>query len=154
MNVVNLRGLEADPVVGREQGAVRIFVWCITERAGDVLGPHWHDGEELFRVLSGRLRFQVGDDVREVGAGAIVVIPPKVIHSHSVLEDSELEVIGEIGSGVYVRMTGADGEQLEQELFVRDVPWSRLPADDNYYITREEQLERFRLASAGDAVFP
>ena len=154
MNVVNLRGLESNPMVGREQGAVRIFIWCVTEQAGDVLGPHWHDGEELFRVLSGRLRFQVGDDVQEVGAGAIVVIPPKVIHSHSVLEDSELEVIGEIGSGVYIRMTGADGRQLEQELFVRDVPWSRLPADDSYYITREEQLERFRLASAGDAIFP
>lgn len=154
MNVVNLRGLDANPMVGRDQGAVRLFIWCVSERAGDILGPHWHDGEELFRVLSGQLRFQVGDDAREVGAGEIVVIPPKVIHSHTVLEDCELEVIGEIGSGVYIRMTGDDGDVYEQELFVRDVPWSRLPADERYYITREEQLERFRLASAGDATFP
>ena len=154
MNVVNLRGLEANPMVGREQGAIRLFIWCVTEQAGDVLGPHWHDGEELFRVLSGRVRFQVGDAIRAVGAGEVVVIPPKVIQSHTVLEDCELEVLGEIGSGVYIQLTGADGEFLEQELFVRDVPWSRLPADDSYYITREEQLERFRLASTGDAVFP
>jgi quercetin dioxygenase-like cupin family protein len=154
MNVVNLRGLDALPVVGREQGARRIFIWCFSEQAGELLGPHWHDGEEFFRVLSGRLRFKVGDEIREVGAGEVVVLPPKVIHSHMVLEDCELEVIGEISSGVYVQITGPDGEFSEQELFVRDVPWSRLPADDSSYITRDQQLERFRLASDGDGSFP
>jgi quercetin dioxygenase-like cupin family protein len=114
MNVVNLRGLDAHPMVGREQGAQRIFIWCFSEQAGEFLGPHWHDGEEFFRVLSGRLRFKVGDEIREVGAGEVVVIPPKVLHSHKVLEDCELEVIGEISSGVYVQVTGTDGEFSEQ----------------------------------------
>jgi hypothetical protein len=95
-------------------------------------------------VLYGRLRFEVGRDVREVGPGEVIIIPPDVEHGHVALEDTELEVIGEIGSGVFITVEQPDGTARVQELFVRDVPWSRVPEDDSHYISREEQLRRFR----------
>lgn len=144
MKVVAIRGTAEDVVVGPEQGATRIFIWCVTEPAGEVLGLHHHHGEELFRVLYGRLRFQVGNDTREIGAGEVIIVPPFVEHGHIALEETELEVIGEIGSGVFVMVEDADGSRREQELFVRGVPWSRAPADDSLYVSREEQLRQFR----------
>jgi quercetin dioxygenase-like cupin family protein len=144
MKVVNIRGSVEDMVIGPEQGATRLFLWCVTEPAGQVLGRHHHHGEELFRVLYGRLRFEVGTDVREVGPGEVIIVPPGVEHSHVALEDTELEVIGEIGSGVFITVEQPDGTARVQELFVRDVPWSRVPEDDSHYISREEQLRRFR----------
>ena len=144
MKVVDLRGLNGDPVVGPEQGATRLFIWCISEPAGEVLGHHFHLGEELFRVLSGRVRFLVGESVREIGAGELIIIPPGTIHGHTVLEDAELEVLGEIASGVFITVQDADGTVREQEIFVRGVPWSRIPEDEKNYISRDEQLRRFR----------
>jgi quercetin dioxygenase-like cupin family protein len=144
MKVVDLRGLNGDPVVGPEQGATRLFIWCVTEPAGEVLGPHFHLGEELFRVLSGRVQFLVGDSQREVGPGEVIIIPPGTVHGHTVIEDAELEVLGEIASGVFITVEELDGTSREQEVFVRGVPWSRVPEGPSQYISREEQLRRFR----------
>lgn len=148
MKVVNIRGTVEDVVIGPEQGASHLFIWCITEPAGETLSPHHHHGEELFRVLYGRLRFQVGEVTREVGPGEVIIVPPNVEHGHVALEDTELEVIGEIGSGVFISVDAPDGTVGEHELFVRGVPWSRIPEDESQYITREEQLRRFRRDAA------
>jgi quercetin dioxygenase-like cupin family protein len=144
MRVVDIRGTAEDVVVGPEQGATRIFIWCVTEPAGEVLALHHHHGEELFRVLYGRLRFQVGGETREVGPGEVIIVPPNVEHAHVALEDTELEVIGEIGSGVFITVDEPGGTGREQELFVRGVPWSRVPDDESQYVSREEQLRQFR----------
>jgi len=42
--------------------------------------PHSHPFEQLAYVVSGRVRFEIGDDVVEVGAGQVVRIPPDVVH--------------------------------------------------------------------------
>jgi len=136
--------LNGDPVVGPEQGATRLFIWCVTEPAGEVLGPHFHMGEELFRVLSGRVRFLVGESQREVGPGEVIIVPPGIMHGHTVIEDAELEVLGEIASGVFISVEELDGTSRHEEIFVSGVPWSRVPDDESRYISREEQLRRFR----------
>jgi cupin domain len=144
MNVIDIRGFTEDAIVGPQNGATRVFIWCTTVQAGHVVGLHKHLGEELSRVLYGRLRFRVGDQVQEIGAGEVVIVEPETIHGYVALEDTEIEVYGEIGSGIFIPVDGPyDGADFE-EIFVRDVPWSRAPQDERQYITRAEQIERFR----------
>ena len=38
-------------------------------------------------ILSGRIRFHIGDEVRDVGAGGIVLIPSNVMHWGEVIGD-------------------------------------------------------------------
>lgn len=144
MKVVDIRGIEDDALVGPSQGAERIFLWCISARAGYRIGLHLHHGEEMFRILSGRLRFRVGEETRDVDSGAIIVIPPRTPHAYIALEDSELEVYGQIGSGEFGLVTEPDGTIREEEVFVRDIPWSRVPDDESRYMTREERLRQHR----------
>ncbi len=142
MKVVDIRGIEDDALVGPDQGATRLFLWCISALTGYRIGLHLHHGEELFRILSGRLRFRVGDETRDVGSGAIVVIPPRTPHAYIALEDSELEVYGQIGSGEFGLVQEPDGTVREEEVFVRDIPWSRTPDDESRYMTREDRLRQ------------
>ena len=144
MYVIDLHGFSDDAIVGPEHGATRIFIWCTTAVAGHVVGLHYHQGEEISRVLYGRLRFRVGDEVREVGAGEVVIIPPGVDHAYRVLEDAAIESYGEIGSGIFSRIRQLDGSYEAQEVYVREVPWSRVPPPGKAYVSREDQLRRFR----------
>jgi hypothetical protein len=121
-----------------------LFIWCTTAPAGQVVALHHHLGEELIRVLYGKLRFRAGDQVRDLGPGEVVIVEPGIVHGYITLEDAEIEVYGEIGAGFFVSTDSPDGSTHVEEIFVRNVPWSRVPADDGQYITRAEQLERFR----------
>ena len=49
--------------------------------------PHSHPFEQLAYILSGRVRFEIGDDVVEVGPGEVLRIPPNVMHCGEVLGD-------------------------------------------------------------------
>jgi mannose-6-phosphate isomerase-like protein (cupin superfamily) len=144
MNVIDIRGFSEDAIVGPDNGATRLFIWCTTAQAGQVVALHHHLGEELIRVLYGKLRFRAGDQVRDVGAGEVVIVEPGVIHGYITLEDAEIEVYGEIGAGIFVTTEAPDGTTSVDEIFVRNVPWSRVPADESQYISRSEQLHRFR----------
>jgi quercetin dioxygenase-like cupin family protein len=42
--------------------------------------PHSHPFEQLAYVVSGRMRFVVGEDVFEAGAGSMIRIPPNIEH--------------------------------------------------------------------------
>ena len=148
MNVIDIRGFSEDAIVGPDNGATRLFIWCTTAPAGQVVALHHHLGEELIRVLYGKLRFRAGDQVRDVGPGEVVIVEPGVIHGCITLEDAEIEVYGEIGAGIFVSSEAPDGSTQVEEIFVRNVPWSRVPADESQYITRSEQLERFRVRYA------
>ncbi len=144
MKVVDLHGYDADVTIGPEHGASRLFIWCLTLESDAFLSTHHHRGEELFRILYGRLRFTVGYETRDVGPGEVVIVPPCVEHSYVALEETEVEIYGEVGAGIFVMERNADGTRHEKELFVRDVPWSRTPADESLYVSRAEQLQRFR----------
>jgi mannose-6-phosphate isomerase-like protein (cupin superfamily) len=44
--------------------------------------PHYHPAtEEIYYILEGRGRMQIGDDVRSVGPGDAIAIPPGHIHT-------------------------------------------------------------------------
>lgn len=60
----------------------------ITLAAGAVVPEHRHDNEQIATVVSGRLRFVVGGEEREVLPGESVLIPSGVPHRVDVLEPS------------------------------------------------------------------
>ena len=60
----------------------------ITLAAGAEVPLHEHPNEQIATVLSGRLRFLIGDEELEVGAGESVLIPGGVPHRVDALEDS------------------------------------------------------------------
>lgn len=152
MRIINIRGVEVDALVGPEHGASRIFIWCVTVQAGQIIGMHHHDGEELIRVLYGRLSLRVGDTTRELGAGQVVIVPPGTRHGYRALEDTEIEVYGEIGMGEFITLAGQDGTPKTEELFVKGQPWSRIPDDEASYITHQELLAKYRESAKIDPI--
>lgn len=49
--------------------------------------PHSHVNEQIAYILAGRIRFFVGDEVKEIGPGELLVIPPNVEHWGEVIGD-------------------------------------------------------------------
>lgn len=49
--------------------------------------PHSHDFEQIVYIVSGRVRFTVGDQVTELGPGGMLVVPPNVLHFAETLGD-------------------------------------------------------------------
>ena len=60
----------------------------ITLAAGASVPSHEHPNEQIATVVSGRLRFVVGSEEREVGPGESVLIAGGVPHRVDALEDS------------------------------------------------------------------
>jgi quercetin dioxygenase-like cupin family protein len=81
-------------LVGPDDGATRIWMVRGPFAADERVALHTHAGEEVFRVLTGRVRFTVGDERRECGRGTIVVIPPQTEHGFVALTEAELEAWG------------------------------------------------------------
>jgi mannose-6-phosphate isomerase-like protein (cupin superfamily) len=53
--------------------------------------PHYHPKtEEIYYILSGNGRMQIGDEVRPVGPGDAIAIPPGAIHT---IENTGAEVL-------------------------------------------------------------
>ena len=150
MKVINIRGVGVDALVGPEHGATRMYIWCVTAQAGQVIGMHHHNGEELIRVLYGRLHFRVENATREVGAGEVVILPAGTRHGYRALEDTEIEEYGEIGAGEFLTVRDADGTMRTEEVFVVGAPWSRKPVDSSQYLTHEELLAKYQASVETD----
>ena len=60
----------------------------ITLAAGATVPEHSHDNEQIANVLSGRLRFVIGGEEREVAGGESVLVPAGAPHRVEALEDS------------------------------------------------------------------
>ncbi len=57
--------------------------------AGAVVPSHSHHNEQVSMVISGRLKFLLGDGTEKmVGPGEVLELPPHVPHGVEVLEDS------------------------------------------------------------------
>ena len=77
------------PSIGRQMVHTgRMTVARILLAAGAVVPAHSHDNEQVANVVTGRLRFVVGDEEAIVGAGDTVSIPPNVSHEVEALEDT------------------------------------------------------------------
>jgi len=68
----------------RGDGAIMVMNWL---EPGMEKKPHSHPFEQLAYILSGRVRFEIGDDVVEAGAGEVLRIPPGVVHCGEALGD-------------------------------------------------------------------
>ena len=54
---------------------------------------HYHEGiEELYLVTKGSLTMRFGDEIRAIGAGAIVRVGPETIRSHRNEKDEPVEL--------------------------------------------------------------
>jgi len=59
-------------------------------KAGAHAAAHRHPHEQIFWMLSGRMRFRLGDETRVCGPGEVCVIPGGVEHEAWWLEDTEV----------------------------------------------------------------
>lgn len=77
------------PAIGRRMlNGEAMTLAQITLAAGAVVPVHEHPNEQIATVLSGRVRFQIGDEEREVGPGESVLVPGGVPHRVDALVDS------------------------------------------------------------------
>lgn len=51
------------------------------------VSPHSHTFEQVVMIVSGRVRFHVGDESYEAGPGSVIRIPPHVMHYAEPLGD-------------------------------------------------------------------
>jgi quercetin dioxygenase-like cupin family protein len=68
----------------RGENALMVMNWL---DPGMEARPHSHPFEQLVFILSGRVRFTVGDETVEVGPGELLYIPPDIEHFGDVVGD-------------------------------------------------------------------
>jgi len=149
MHVTSTQGLTVELLVGPAQGASRIYIWAVAASAGQAVGMHFHGGEEIIRVLYGRLHVRVADSTRELTTGEILIVPAGTHHGYRAGETSEIEVYGEIGAGEFLVFRDDRGAERVEEIFMAGAPWSRVPADLSAYCAHEELMARYAESLAG-----
>jgi mannose-6-phosphate isomerase-like protein (cupin superfamily) len=132
----------------QNDGATHLWMMGMVLPAELRIGLHYHGGDEIWRVRSGRIRLTVGDESLECSAGQLVVVPPHVSHGVLVLDgDVEVEVIGELGMGEWIRVVDADGSTRDVEVHVPTVPWHRPPPEGRPPTTPEEMMALHQITS-------
>jgi quercetin dioxygenase-like cupin family protein len=77
------------PSIGRQMiHTERMTLARIILSKGAVVPRHEHENEQIATVLTGRLRFVVGDEEHELAAGESIPLPSNVPHEVEALEDS------------------------------------------------------------------
>ena len=69
----------------------RMMIAHVMLKKGCVVPKHQHENEQLTYILSGKLKFWIGDDQKEeltVGPGEVLHIPSNVWHKAEALEDT------------------------------------------------------------------
>lgn len=78
-----------NPLIERQFiAAERAMLARILLRKGCVVPPHHHENEQITYILSGALRFTLGEQIILVRAGEVLVIPSGVPHSAEAMEDT------------------------------------------------------------------
>jgi mannose-6-phosphate isomerase-like protein (cupin superfamily) len=71
-----------------------LSVGLYTLEAGAVDGQSPHTEDEIYVVMTGRARIDVGDEVRDVGPGSVVYVAASVPHRfHDITERLEILVV-------------------------------------------------------------
>lgn len=70
--------------------ADRMMLAHVYLEKGCIVPQHSHENEQLTYILSGALKFWIGEEMREqiVSAGEVLVIPSNVLHKAEALEDT------------------------------------------------------------------
>jgi mannose-6-phosphate isomerase-like protein (cupin superfamily) len=71
-----LFGVRFTGLASPSRGSTELMAWQTEIPPGTPATPHQVTREELLVVLAGRAEVRCGDDVREAGAGDVVVVPP------------------------------------------------------------------------------
>ena len=94
--------------IRQELGITAFGANAVVLASGVESRPHFHDDQdELYFVHRGRARFEVGDEVRELGPGGLCHVEsttPRRVSNASEEEELVLLVVG--GSGGYVERDG------------------------------------------------
>jgi quercetin dioxygenase-like cupin family protein len=61
----------------RGENVLLVMNWL---QPGMTMGLHSHPFEQIACILTGRVRWQVGDETFEMGPGSVLRVPPDVIH--------------------------------------------------------------------------
>ena len=82
---------QVTPLIGRKivTGEKEMLVFW-RARAGSHAAAHRHPNEQIFVMLSGKMKFRIGDETRVCGKGDVCVIPGGVEHEAWWLEDTEV----------------------------------------------------------------
>ncbi len=67
-------------LVSAATGSTQLTVLVNQLDAGDEVGSHTHDVEEVLYVVTGRCQVEAGDETAALHAGDAVVIPPGALH--------------------------------------------------------------------------
>jgi unsaturated pyranuronate lyase len=70
-----------DGVVARALDGERQMLTVIELAPNTLVPEHSHDNEQAGVLVSGALRFRIGDDERELDVGGMWCVPPSVPHS-------------------------------------------------------------------------
>lgn len=105
---------------------------------GDVGPVHAHEGDEVLRVVSGRVVVRCGDQQQVCETGEMVIVPPGVLHGFRVIEEAVLEVVAEYDIGTLYPVSGEDGRVGLIEVHRPDMPWGRPPGQGRAWTTDEE----------------
>lgn len=86
---------------GRLVTGEQVELGVLRYKAGEGAEEHAHPQEQIFLVLSGRVRMTIAGETHELGPRDVAHMPPHVPHSLAVLEDAEVVsakgVIGGVG---------------------------------------------------------
>lgn len=67
-----------------------LMICEITLQKDAVIAQHAHPHEQITYIISGKCRYTVGDETKEVGTGDSVLIPGNVPHSIIVFEEMKV----------------------------------------------------------------
>ena len=103
MNVFDLDELKFSPTASLFEGLPRagigITVFVVRTQPGNFVELHVHPYSETFIVLEGRGRWTAGDEVAELYANQMLVVPPETPHGFRNTGDAPLLVVSVHESG-------------------------------------------------------
>ena len=83
---------ELSPEIGRKMvSGEKVMLAQVFLKKGAIVTKHQHHNEQITYILSGTLRFWIGEDQKEVvdvAAGEVLHIPSNVWHKAEALEDT------------------------------------------------------------------
>ncbi len=71
----------------RGQDVLLVMNWL---EPGMETNPHSHPCEQVVYIVKGQMRFHIGDEVIEGGAGSLIRIPPDIEHYGEPIGDEEV----------------------------------------------------------------
>jgi quercetin dioxygenase-like cupin family protein len=109
---------------------------------------HYHDGDEIIRVLRGEVTIVVGRGRKRCVPGDVAVVPPNTRHGFVVgREPALVEVISEQHMRSFISVKEQDGTTQMVELHRADVPFDRRPPPGRKHTTPQELTELVRKTS-------